>query len=134
MGPNVFHGLVTILTWPDINSSQSLRTDWRLGVLSTMLFLMDIHVAFMSSWAEIWRGNDTISMVPFHDRTQARATRVSWTSPFRQLTAPQPPESHRTPSSDRGSSGSPSPQSTRSRLRPMPTGRRSRGPSRRSNH
>ncbi|XP_068639915.1 BAHD acyltransferase DCR-like [Aristolochia californica] len=31
---------------------------------------------FLSSWAEICRGADKISVMPFHDRTQARDTRV----------------------------------------------------------
>ncbi|KAF8380209.1 hypothetical protein HHK36_027691 [Tetracentron sinense] len=46
---------------------------------------------FMSSWAEICRGSTTISVLPFHDRTKARNTRVKLELPksaaeFKRLT------------------------------------------------
>ncbi|KAL5567955.1 hypothetical protein UlMin_024530 [Ulmus minor] len=40
---------------------------------------------FMSSWAEICRGSDAISVKPFLDRTQARSTRVKLEIPEDQL-------------------------------------------------
>ncbi|XXG88236.1 hypothetical protein AAC387_Pa12g0475 [Persea americana] len=48
---------------------------------------------FMSSWAEICRGSDTISLEPFHDRTQARNTRVKLDLPSLPLNGEGKPKS-----------------------------------------